>query len=146
MRKALLHTFLAMVITAAIIILIVLLTAGQGTGILIVALFMFIFCGPFPTYLAVLFYIFGAKKKFPNNMFHASLYFALLLLFLYHFFFVLFAVVINEEPWSYLTNRLIIDYKDEFAVPTILTVLVIISIPLADLLIEKIKRDLKDFK
>jgi hypothetical protein len=143
MRKALLHTFVAMVITTLLLIIAVLLPANQGTGLLVGALVLFIFCAPFPTYLAVLFYSFVTKKIFPNKKLYAFLVSVLLPLFLYHLCLVLFVAIIFEGPWSDFINRLIYNYTDEFAAPTVLAVLLMISIPLADMLIEKVKRDLK---
>lgn len=144
MRKTLLQTFLAMVITTLLLIIVVILPVIQGAGMLIGALLLFFFCAPFPTYLAVLVYNFVTKNTFPNKKVYASLFSVLLLLFLYHLCLVLYIAITFEEFWFDFINTVIDQYTDEFAVPTILAILLIISIPLADILIEKIKRDLKN--
>ena len=156
MKRTLLNTFLAIGLTMALLIFVALFSAaaagpgsvttggGAGAGVVVVVFLLIIICAPFPTYLAVLLYQFKIKRKFSHNNVYAVLSGIAILLLLYHFFLVLF-IAVAESP-SGLVQKVLFEYTREYAVPNLLAIPISICIPLADLLIDKIKRDLRDYK
>lgn len=155
MKRNLLNTFLAIGLTMALLIFIALFSAASagpgsvttgeeaGAGVVIAVFLLVIICAPVPTYLAVLLYQFKIKPKFPHNKVYAVLSGIAISLLLYHFFLVLF-IAVTESP-SALVQKVLFEYTREYAVPNLLATPISICIPLADLLIDKIKRDLRDY-
>jgi len=142
MRKNLAHTFLT-VFLILLVFIIILLCATSEPGGTVLLLGLFFSCAPFPTYLAVLVYHFITKKIFPNNKVYAVLFSPLILLFIYHLCLVLYFAITFSKPWPGFMDNMIHEYTEEYTVLNISAVLLAIFIPLADILIEKIKLDLK---
>ncbi|TWV98767.1 hypothetical protein [Chitinophaga pinensis] len=143
MKRILQNTFLAVGIITIIPFVVTLgSTASIGAAIWI-SLF-FIFCAAFPTYLAVLIYYF-VKRKIENKV-YAMICGALLPLSIYHLCMLLLIVIGFDKPWSTFVQTVAHEYTDEYGLPNILAILLTIAIPIADLLIDKIARDLKDYK
>jgi hypothetical protein len=135
MRKALIHTFFAVFLASLVLIIVPPL------------ILLFYVCAPFPTYLAVLIYQFVKQKKFPNNKVYAFLFGGLLLFIICQLGFILY-MFIGSIPFRspYVISDIIDEYKGDVAEVSIFGGLIAIFVPLADILIEKIKRDIAEEK
>lgn len=139
MRKILYHTFVSVIITS---IVLTLLYLPASLGLILMPFLLILFCAPFPAFLAVLIYEFANRKLFPNDKVYAVLFGVLLLLFIYHLFLAVFIVTGYNKPWSSLINTISDGYFSEFAIANVSAIVLAISVPLADILIKKVQRDL----
>ncbi len=143
MRKIVVHTFVTVFLFMLLLVLYLLLGLPNG-GAAVLALLYALFCAPFPTYLAVLIYRSAKKKIIPGNKIVSILSSTLLLLIIYHIGLILFILMGHSESWTIFINTMINEYTGEYGTVNIPAILLIIAIPLAELLITKVERDMKE--
>lgn len=141
MRNIIIHTLVAVLLVSSLIAFCLLFTTG---GAAIFILLMLLFCAPFPTYIAVLLYHFFKRKILPDKRVFSVILSTLLLLFIYHICLLPFVVMESGTKGAISINTMIHEYADEFALVTIIAILQIICIPIAEIVIEKVKRDMKE--
>lgn len=144
MKRILQNTFLAVALIM-VIPFVITLGSSSSLGAAIAVSLMFLFCAAFPTFLAVLLYYF-IKKKITTNKVYTAVLGTLVLLCIYHLGFLLLIVITSHKSWSEFVSTAIYQYTDENIILNILAILLAVAVPVADLLIDKIARDLKDYK
>jgi preprotein translocase subunit SecE len=139
MRKILIRTFMCVLAASGILTFLLLPAAGGMALLFPIILF---FCAPFPTFIAILIYDAITKKVFPGHKVYAALFGVFSLLLIYHLGLLLVILVMVNHPWQYFIS----EYTDEFASFNVPVIIISIFIPIADFLIRKIERDLKEYK
>ncbi|PWV49135.1 hypothetical protein [Chitinophaga sp. S165] len=141
MRKIVLHTFVAVLLASSVIAFCLLSSTG---GAAIFVLLLLLLCAPFPTFLTVLIYNFLKRKILPNNRVFTVILSTLLLLAIYHICVVLFIIIFDSGVRSTTIDTMTDEYTNEYLVINIIATLLIICIPIAEIVIEKVKRDMKE--
>ncbi|ACU62497.1 hypothetical protein [Chitinophaga pinensis] len=144
MKRILQNTFLAVGLVMILPFVITLGSSSSLVAAIVISLF-FLFCAVFPTYLCVLIYYY-VKRKIATNKVYTAIIGTLLLLFIYHICLLLFFIIIWRGPWSDFLSTVMLEYTDEHGILNILAILLAIAVPVADLLIDKIEKDLKEYK
>lgn len=131
MKKILIHTFVSVLITVGVLFFLFLPQAG---GVAVLMALLTLFAAPFPTYIAILVYRSLQKKLFPHNKLLSSFAAILILLVIYHICFLGYVFFSDEHSLH--------TFRKEYA-STIPAYLLAISIPVAELIIAKVERDMK---
>lgn len=143
MRNALLQTLVSVLLAS--LVLFIILLPGM-TGLAVLAPILLLFCAPFPTYVAVLIHQLVTKRIFPGNKVYTVLSGIAMLLVIYHFGLIIYIVIVRDEPLYELTDIMMYEYTREFLLPNICAGSLAISVPLAEIVIDKIKSDLKKYQ
>lgn len=134
MKKILIHTLVTVLLTILVFLLFFL--PQIGVFAVLIAL-LTLFCAPFPTFIGILLYGAMQKRIFPQNKIISSIAAVLILLVIYHVCLLSYLYFASEHTRDTFTKA----YSSDIP-----AYLLAIAIPIAEIVIRKVKPDLQQLQ